>query len=139
MPSTGRTVGAWNRLRGQRVTPPILTTEPVPEGARPVPRRPPAARRRALPPARRVRRRVPGAVVAFGMVSLLTDISSESVAAVLPLFATAVLGLSPLAYGFLDGVYQGVERPGPHRRRLCRRPVRTAPSSSRSRATASPR
>ena len=46
--------------------------------------------------------------MAFGMVSLLTDISSESVAAVLPLFATAVLGLSPLAYGFLDGIYQGV-------------------------------
>ena len=53
-------------------------------------------------------RRVPGAVLAFGTVSLLTDISSESVSAVLPLFATAVLGLSPLAYGFLDGLYQGV-------------------------------
>ena len=51
---------------------------------------------------------MPGAVLAFGFVSLLTDISSESVAAVLPLYATAVLGLSPLAYGFLDGLYQGV-------------------------------
>ena len=57
---------------------------------------------------RRLRRSVPGAVVAFGMVSMLTDISSESVAAVLPLYITAVLGMGPLAYGFFDGVYQGV-------------------------------
>lgn len=53
-------------------------------------------------------RRVPGAVVAIGAVSLLTDISSEAVAAVLPLYATVVLGLSPLSYGLLDGIYQGV-------------------------------
>ena len=61
------------------------------------------------PPAPRgLRRRVPGAVLAFGTVSLLTDISSESVAAVLPLYLTAVLGMGPLAYGFFDGSYQGV-------------------------------
>ncbi|GAA3706972.1 MFS transporter [Microlunatus aurantiacus] len=61
------------------------------------------------PPAPRgLRRRVPGAVLAFGTVSLLTDISSESVAAVLPLYLTAVLGMGPLAYGFFDGIYQGV-------------------------------
>ena len=53
-------------------------------------------------------RRVPGAVIAFGTVSLFTDISSESVAAVLPLYVTAVLGMGPLAYGFIDGIYQGV-------------------------------
>jgi MFS family permease len=47
-------------------------------------------------------------VVLLGLVSLLTDISSESVSAVLPLYLTAVLGLSPLAYGFVDGLYQGV-------------------------------
>ena len=51
---------------------------------------------------------MPGAVLAFGMVSMLTDISSESVAAVLPLYITAVLGMGPLAYGFFDGIYQGV-------------------------------
>ena len=56
-------------------------------------------------PGRKIR--VPAAVIAFGVVSLLTDISSESVAAILPLYATAVLGLSPLGYGFLDGLYQG--------------------------------
>jgi MFS family permease len=47
-------------------------------------------------------------VVLLGLVSLLTDISSEAVSAVLPLYLTAVLGLSPLAYGFIDGLYQGV-------------------------------
>ena len=58
---------------------------------------------------RRDRRRgVGGTVVLLGLVSLLTDISSESVSAVLPLYLTAVLGLSPLAYGFVDGLYQGV-------------------------------
>ena len=58
--------------------------------------------------ARGLRRKVPSAVLAFGMVSMLTDISSESVAAVLPLYITAVLGMGPLAYGFFDGIYQGV-------------------------------
>lgn len=53
-------------------------------------------------------RRVGSTVVLLGLVSLLTDISSEAVSAVLPLYLTAVLGLSPLAYGFVDGVYQGV-------------------------------
>ncbi|HET8970285.1 MAG TPA: MFS transporter [Candidatus Nanopelagicales bacterium] len=56
----------------------------------------------------KLRRRVPSAVVAFGIVSMLTDISSESVAAVMPLYITAVLGMGPLAYGFFDGIYQGV-------------------------------
>lgn len=55
-----------------------------------------------------LRRTVPSAVLGFGVVSMLTDISSESVAAVLPLYITAVLGMGPLAYGFFDGIYQGV-------------------------------
>lgn len=53
-------------------------------------------------------RRVPGIVITLGMVSLLTDISSESVSAILPLYLTAVVGLSPVAFGFIDGLYQGV-------------------------------
>lgn len=57
---------------------------------------------------RRAKGRVGSTVVMMGIVSMLTDISSESVSAVLPLYVTAVLGLSPLAYGFLDGLYQGV-------------------------------
>nr|WP_311836299.1 MFS transporter [Cellulomonas fimi] len=40
-------------------------------------------------------------------MSLLTDISSESVAAVLPLYLTTALGLSTIAYGFVDALMQG--------------------------------
>ncbi len=47
-------------------------------------------------------------VVTLGMVSLLTDISSESVSAILPLYLTSVLGLSTISYGFVDALYQGV-------------------------------
>ena len=47
-------------------------------------------------------------ILALGIVSLLTDVSSESVAAVLPLYITASLGLSTIAYGFVDGIYQGI-------------------------------
>lgn len=54
------------------------------------------------------RRRIGSTVVLLGFVSLLTDVSSESLSAVLPLYLTAVLGFSPLAYGLLDGLYQGV-------------------------------
>ncbi len=54
------------------------------------------------------RRPVAGTVLLLGVVSMVTDISSESVSAVLPLYLTAVLGLTPLAYGFIDGLYQGV-------------------------------
>jgi len=57
---------------------------------------------------RRGVRGVSSTVVTFGIVSLLTDISSESVTAVLPLYITGVLGLSTVAYGFIDGIYQGV-------------------------------
>ena len=53
------------------------------------------------------RERVGGTVFALGTVSLLTDISSEMVAAVLPIYLTVALGLSPLAFGVIDGVYQG--------------------------------
>ena len=52
--------------------------------------------------------RVSRTVITLGIVSLLTDISSESVSAILPLYLTAVVGLSPVAYGLIDGLYQGV-------------------------------
>ncbi|MEV6438497.1 MFS transporter [Streptomyces anulatus] len=54
------------------------------------------------------RRRLTGTVVALGTVSLVTDISSEMVTAVLPLYLVLGLGLSPLQFGFLDGLYNGV-------------------------------
>lgn len=47
-------------------------------------------------------------VLVLGTVSLLTDVSSESVAAILPLYLTGALGLSVVAYGFVDGLNQGV-------------------------------
>ncbi|MFD9412415.1 MFS transporter [Streptomyces sp. NPDC059989] len=47
-------------------------------------------------------------VLALGTVSLVTDISSEMVTAVLPLYLVAGLGLSPLGFGLLDGLYNGV-------------------------------
>lgn len=47
-------------------------------------------------------------VIILGVVSLLTDVSSESVSAILPLYLTLVVGLSPVAYGLIDGLYQGV-------------------------------
>ena len=53
-------------------------------------------------------RTVSSTVITLGIVSMLTDISSESVAAILPLYITGVLGLSTIAFGFLDGIYQGV-------------------------------
>jgi MFS family permease len=62
----------------------------------------------AVAPGRDHRRPVGRVVIVLGFVSLLTDISSESVAAILPLYLTAVVGLSPVAYGFIDGLYQGV-------------------------------
>ncbi|MEU4154959.1 MFS transporter [Actinoplanes sp. NPDC026670] len=52
--------------------------------------------------------RISSTVVLLGIVSMLTDISSESVSSILPLYLTAVVGLSPVAYGFMDGLYQGV-------------------------------
>ncbi|MFF4395958.1 MFS transporter [Streptomyces sp. NPDC001480] len=60
--------------------------------------RPPAGRRRAA---------VAPTVLALGTVSLVTDVSSEMVTAVLPLYLVTGLGLSPLGFGLLDGIYNG--------------------------------
>jgi predicted MFS family arabinose efflux permease len=63
-----------------------------------------ATARDALRPGRRA---IAPTVIALGTVSLITDVSSEMVTAVLPLYLVAGLGLSPLGFGFLDGVYNG--------------------------------
>ncbi|MFF5140764.1 MFS transporter [Streptomyces sp. NPDC013157] len=55
----------------------------------------------------RYRTTIAPAVLALGTVSLVTDVSSEMVTAVLPLYLVAGLGLSPLGFGLLDGVYNG--------------------------------
>ncbi len=39
---------------------------------------------------------------------MLTDVSSESVSAALPLYLTAQLGLGFVGYGIVDGLYQGI-------------------------------
>lgn len=51
--------------------------------------------------------RVPPNVLALGVVSLVTDISSEMVTAILPLYLVFGLGLNPLQFGLLDGLYAG--------------------------------
>ncbi|MFE7168684.1 MFS transporter [Streptomyces sp. NPDC057616] len=53
-------------------------------------------------------RKVAPVVLVLGTVSLITDISSEMVTAVLPLYLVTTLGFSPLGFGTLDGVYNGV-------------------------------
>ncbi|MET8585960.1 MFS transporter [Streptomyces collinus] len=53
-------------------------------------------------------RRVAPVVLVLGTVSLITDVSSEMVTAVLPLYLVTTLGFSPLGFGTLDGVYNGV-------------------------------
>jgi len=43
----------------------------------------------------------------LGLTSLLTDVSSEMVTSVLPIYVVVHLGMTPLALGALDGLYQG--------------------------------
>lgn len=68
---------------------------------------------RAAPPAagparrRRLGLLVSANVLALGVTSLITDISSEMVTAVLPVYLVSGLGLSMLQFGFLDGAYSG--------------------------------
>ena len=55
----------------------------------------------------RARRGLPGLprnVVALGVVSLLTDVSTEMIVPVLPLFVVSVLGASPAGLGVIEGV-----------------------------------
>ncbi|WP_290049869.1 MFS transporter [Amycolatopsis solani] len=52
-------------------------------------------------------KRVSANVLALGAVSLVTDVSSEMVTAVLPLYLVLGLGLNPLQFGLLDGLYAG--------------------------------
>src|SRR4051812_12153304 len=57
--------------------------------------------------ARGIKGRVGGTVLLLGTCSLLTDISSEMVSAILPLYLVFTLGFTPLQYGVIDGIYQG--------------------------------
>ncbi len=46
-------------------------------------------------------------VWALGFTSMLTDISSEMVASILPMYLVLQLGMQPFAFGIIDGIYQG--------------------------------
>jgi len=50
------------------------------------------------------RSRLPRNVVALGLVSLFTDMSSEMIYPLLPVFLTATLGAGPAALGVIEGV-----------------------------------
>src|SRR5215831_7431294 len=52
--------------------------------------------------------RVSPVVWKLGLTSLLTDISSEMVNSALPVYLVIHLHLSPLQYGTIDGVYNGL-------------------------------
>jgi MFS family permease len=56
---------------------------------------------------RRARTVVAPTVVLLGLTSLFTDISSEMVSTILPLYLVYTVGLSPVAFGLVDGLYQG--------------------------------
>ncbi|HKS48539.1 MAG TPA: MFS transporter [Amycolatopsis sp.] len=61
----------------------------------------------AKPSRRRALFLLSGNVFALGAVSLVTDISSEMVTAVLPAYLVLGLHLSPAVYGVVDGTYTG--------------------------------
>lgn len=44
----------------------------------------------------------------LGLTSLLTDVSSEMVNAILPIWFVFAVGMTPLQFGFIDGLSQGV-------------------------------
>jgi MFS family permease len=53
------------------------------------------------------RPRISPVVWALGFTSFFTDISSEMVSSVLPIYLVAHLHLSPVAFGAIDGLFQG--------------------------------
>jgi hypothetical protein len=70
--------------------------------------RPTVTERGAVRNRRDVGARVGANVVFLGLTSMLTDVSSEMVNAILPLYLTFQLRFSPLQFGLFDGVYQGM-------------------------------
>jgi MFS family permease len=67
-----------------------------------------AARPSSLSPTQLLAGGVSRNVLFLGLTSLFTDISSEMISTVLPLYVVFFLRLSPLEFGLLDGLYQGV-------------------------------
>jgi MFS family permease len=69
---------------------------------------PPAAPEAATPPPSSRIPGLPGTVLALGVVSLFTDLSTAMIVPVLPLFVTAVLGGSAASVGLIEGVAESV-------------------------------
>src|SRR6476646_5170509 len=46
-------------------------------------------------------------ILFLGLTSMVTDISSEMISTILPLYLVFTLHLAPLEFGIVDGVYQG--------------------------------
>jgi MFS family permease len=64
--------------------------------------------RRAVEGSRiRIREHIGRTVILLGATSLLTDISSEMVSTILPIYIVFALGATPLQFGIVDGIYQG--------------------------------
>jgi MFS family permease len=57
-----------------------------------------------VPLRRSVLRRIPRSIWALGFVSLLMDVSSEMIHALLPVYLVTVLGTSALTVGFIEGL-----------------------------------
>src|SRR5919197_2302828 len=55
----------------------------------------------------RLREHIGRTVLLLGTTSLLTDVSSEMVSTVLPIYIVFALGATPLQVGIVDGIYQG--------------------------------
>ena len=49
-------------------------------------------------------------VVILGLVSLFTDLASEMLYPIIPLFITGTLGLSNSALGFIEGIAEGTKQ-----------------------------
>src|SRR4029079_3297429 len=53
------------------------------------------------------RRRISRVVWCLGITSFFTDVSSEMVSSILPIYLVSYLHLSPVPFGAIDGLYQG--------------------------------
>ncbi|WP_250280013.1 MFS transporter [Frankia sp. Cppng1_Ct_nod] len=67
-----------------------------------------SGRRESGGAAHRLRRAVGAGVLLLGLTSLLTDLSTEMVTAVLPLYLVGTLGFTPFQYGLVNGLHQGL-------------------------------
>jgi len=68
---------------------------------------PPTGTARTGPLARIMSPGISRTVWCLGLTSFFTDVSSEMVASILPIYLVLHLHLSPLTFGLIDGLYQG--------------------------------